>query len=49
MAKNSIKPEDSANLMALLNQIEKDPKAEPFMDPVDWKALNLQDYPKIIK
>lgn len=49
MAKASIKPEDTNSLMALLNQIEKEPKAEPFKDPVDWKALDLQDYPKIVK
>jgi hypothetical protein len=49
MYKVSIKSEDMNNLMALLNQIEKEPKAEPFKDPVDWKALDLQDYPKIVK
>lgn len=49
MAKAAIKPEDIQNLMALLNQIEKEPKAQPFLEPVDWKALDLQDYPKIVK
>ncbi len=25
------------------------PDAGPFLDPVDWKALNLPDYPEIVK
>lgn len=49
MSKVLIKKEDHSKLIALLNQIEKDPKALPFMEPVDWKALDLQDYPKIVK
>ena len=33
----------------ILNQLKKFPDADPFLYPVDWKALGLDDYPKIIK
>ena len=33
----------------ILNQIRKSPNAEPFLFPVDWKALGLKDYPSVIK
>lgn len=49
MVKANIKKEDHAKMGALLNQIEKEPNAAPFMEPVDWKGLDLQDYPKIVK
>jgi len=36
-------------MFAFLNQLEKEPNIGPFIEPVDWKALGLQDYPKIVK
>ena len=33
----------------ILQQIRKNPNADPFLQPVDWKALGLKDYPDIIK
>eukprot|EP01083_Nonionella_stella_P091292 255219_1 len=35
--------------MKLLNTVQGKPEAEPFVVPVDWKNLNLPDYPQIIK
>lgn len=32
-----------------LSQLEKEPNIGPFIDPVDWKGLGLDDYPKIVK
>lgn len=49
MVKGPIKKEDYVKLQTLINQIEKEPNAAPFIDPVDWKALDLLDYPKIVK
>lgn len=33
----------------LLEQVKKSPNAVLFLEPVDWKALGLRDYPHIIK
>lgn len=44
-----MKKEDFSKMIALISQIEKEPNSQPFLDPVDWKALDLQDYPKIVK
>ena len=33
----------------ILSQIRKSPNADPFLVPVDWKALGLKDYPSVIK
>ena len=33
----------------LLNVIEADPNAEEFHAPVDYKGLELNDYPDVIK
>ena len=49
MVKGPIKKEDYTKMVNLLNQLEKEPNAAPFLEPVDWKALDLQDYPKIVK
>lgn len=49
MVKGPIKKEDYSKMLNLLNQLEKEPNAAPFLEPVDWKALDLQDYPKIVK
>lgn len=49
MVKGPIKKEDFNKMLMLLNQLEKETNAAPFLEPVDWKALGLQDYPKIVK
>ena len=33
----------------LLDMLCQDPNAEVFLEPVDWKGLNLTDYPEIVK
>lgn len=32
-----------------LDTICMDPNAQPFLEPVDWKELELLDYPQIVK
>lgn len=49
MAKGTIRREDYSKLLNLLGHIEKEPNAAPFLEPVDWKNLGLNDYPKIVK
>jgi len=34
---------------AMLKALQKNPLAYPFLQPVDWKALQLPTYPKIVK
>ena len=36
-------------LMKLIDVISSDPNAEAFLEPVDWKELELLDYPDIVK
>mmetsp|Transcript_31584 Transcript_31584/g.27978 ORF Transcript_31584/g.27978 Transcript_31584/m.27978 type:complete len:200 (+) Transcript_31584:32-631(+) len=36
-------------MINFLNALEKEPTIGPFMEPVDWKALGLDDYPAIVK
>lgn len=38
-----------APMLKLVSQIYSKADAEPFRDPVDWKALGLFDYPQIVK
>ena len=33
----------------LLKKVRQNKYAWPFYKPVDWKALNLPDYPQIVK
>ena len=33
----------------ILKELQNKPEAEAFKQPVDWKGLNLPDYPQIIK
>jgi hypothetical protein len=40
---------DYKECLGCLEEMEEKPEAEPFMIPVDWKGLNLPDYPKIVK
>ena len=47
---NNIKPWNEVWLCkTLLQDIMKDPNAKAFLCPVDWKGLNLESYPKVIK
>jgi bromodomain-containing factor 1 len=41
--------QDYKECAACLEELEEKPEAEPFGTPVDWKGLNLPDYPKIVK
>ncbi len=36
-------------MIDLLQQFIEDPECWPFLEPVDWKALGLLDYPEIIE
>ena len=38
-----------SKLNQFINKLEKNPDAVLFLEPVDWKALQLYDYPSIIK
>jgi len=40
---------DYKECLSCLEEIEEKAEAEPFLIPVDWKGLNLPDYPKIVK
>ena len=33
----------------VLRAMQRNPDAAPFLVPVDWKALKLSSYPKIVK
>jgi len=33
----------------ILKELQEKPDAQPFIEPVDWKAYGLTDYPEIIK
>ena len=33
----------------LINYVMAKPDSGPFREPVDWKNLDLYDYPKIVK
>ena len=35
--------------LTVLRALQKNPDAAPFTVPVDWKALKLPTYPKLIK
>lgn len=35
--------------MLLLAELRKDANSQPFLEPVPWKALQLWNYPTIIK
>ncbi|ETO16459.1 hypothetical protein RFI_20881 [Reticulomyxa filosa] len=46
---DSIQSEELAQCAEILKELKTKPGVEPFENPVDWKALNLPDYPQIIK
>jgi hypothetical protein len=41
-------PVKLAKCAKMLDSLMKSAKADPFNVPVDWQALNLLDYPKIV-
>jgi len=41
--------EDMQQCQSVLKFFQARPEAEPFLQPVDWQALNLPDYPEIVK
>ncbi len=45
----SLNKEEIAYAVQLIENISQDPNAYPFLEPVDWKELELLDYPQIIK
>ena len=47
--KSEITEEDIKKLEKIFDTMEKDIQSEAFRYPVDYKALNLLDYPNIIK
>jgi len=48
-AQRGLQPEEWSACKAALKEIRKHKDAAPFLDPVDWKALGIPDYPTIIK
>ena len=40
--------EDYPKCTKLLENIEADPGCDPFLLPVEWEALGLFDYPKVV-
>ena len=43
-----LRKEDHIKCSKLLETIEADPNCEPFLLPVEWEALKLFDYPKVV-
>lgn len=41
--------DELAQCKAVLREIRKKDIADPFLTPVDWKALGIPDYPTVIK
>ena len=46
--KNEITEDETKKLEKIFETMEKDPQAYDFLAPVDYVALNILDYPKII-
>ena len=44
-----ISKEHTSACITLLDTLCQDQHAEAFLQPVDWRALELLDYPEIIK
>lgn len=36
-------------ILAFLEDLRADPQAAAFNMPVNWRALNIPDYPKVVK
>ena len=47
--RGGLQPEEWGACKAALKEIRKHKDAGAFLDPVDWKALGIPDYPTIIK
>ena len=47
--KNEITDEDMKKLKEIFDKMEKDKNSLGFLDPVDYEALGLHDYPTIVK
>jgi len=47
--RGGMQPDELSACKAALKEIRKHKDATPFLDPVDWKALDIPDYPTIIK
>eukprot|EP00908_Phaeocystis_cordata_P001340 Transcript_11421.p1 GENE.Transcript_11421~~Transcript_11421.p1 ORF type:complete len:334 (-),score=185.93 Transcript_11421:186-1187(-) len=47
--RGGMQPDELSACKAALKEIRKHKDAAPFLDPVDWKALGIPDYPTIIK
>ena len=41
--------ENTKKCLGVLKALQRNPRAGPFLMPVDWKALQLPQYPKMIK
>jgi len=41
--------EPMSHCSKILKELQDKPDAQPFLEPVDWKAYGLTDYPEIIK
>ena len=48
-AKGSDLSEEMKGCMDLLRQIQNRADAVPFLVPVDWKALEIPEYPNVVK
>jgi len=44
-----LKKEDYGKVKSMIESIEQDPNADPFLEPVQWQELGLLDYPSIVK
>jgi hypothetical protein len=53
MAPSNQSPSDTTGgmkrMLKLVNSLMNHPDSGPFREPVDWRGLELWDYPKIIK
>ena len=39
----------TSQILAFLEDLRSDPQAAAFNMPVNWRALNIPDYPQIVK
>ena len=44
-----ITPQKTNQILAFLEDLRSDPQAAAFNMPVHWRALNIPDYPRIVK
>lgn len=47
--KNKVQSNQSKSMQKLVNDLRNDKCAGPFLEPVNWEALGLFNYPQIIK